>query len=127
MTAVIKNDFTHQALIHNGFIRDKNYYVINNSDSLLQLLISRRNIDLVLIDSLTMNYRIMNNGFDPKLFVTYVKLNQQPLMFYLACSNTTEKSIIDTLNKAFKTIEQNGEKQRIMATWMQKNIGVLRD
>ncbi|PCI62815.1 MAG: hypothetical protein COB35_02650 [Gammaproteobacteria bacterium] len=127
VTAVIKDDFTHQALKRNGFINNKNFYVINNSDSLLKLLVSRKNIDFVLIDSLTMNFRIKANGLNPKLFTTHVQLNQQPIRFYFACSKTTPTKVVDKLKQAFISVEQSGDKQKIMDLWLQKNIGVLRE
>lgn len=124
---MIKDDFTHQALKRNGFINNKNFYVINNSDSLLKLLVSRKNIDFVLIDSLTMNFRIKANGLNPKLFTTHVQLNQQPIRFYFACSKTTPTKVVDKLKQAFISVEQSGDKQKIMDLWLQKNIGVLRE
>ena len=127
MTAVIKDDYTHQALIKNGFIENKNYFVINNSDSLLRLLISRENIDLVLVDDFTMGYRLKQNGLDPQNFIKYVKINQHPLKFYFACSNNTSKDIVNSLQKAFIHIETNGAKERIKTNWLNKNVGILND
>jgi len=127
ITAVIKDDFTHQTLKRNGFIENKNFYVINNSDSLLKLLVSRKNIDFVLIDSLTMNFRIKSNNLDPNLFITHVQLNQQPIRFYFACSNSTPTTIVNKLKQAFISVEQSGEKQKILNLWLQKNVGVLRE
>jgi polar amino acid transport system substrate-binding protein len=127
VTAVIRDDITHQLLIKNGFIEFKNYYVINNSDSLLKLLVSRENIDLILVDDLTMNYRIKANGFEPSLFKTYFKLNTESLKFYLACSNNTPKKIVTKLTTALELINKNGEKQKIVNKWLPNKLGNSND
>jgi len=118
ITAVFKDDVTYQILIKNGFIEFKNYYVINNSDSLLKLLYLRKNIDLILIDDLTLAYRAKLDHLDPNLFKAYLKLNRAPLNFYVACSNTTSKQVINKLRTAIFQLKKSGEDKKIIEKWL---------
>jgi len=35
--------------------------------------------------------------------------------------------VVDKLKQAFISVEQSGDKQKIMDLWLQKNVGVLRE
>jgi len=121
ITAVIKDDYTHQLLINNGFEEFKHFYLVNNPDSLLKLLIERKNIDLILVDSLTIPYRAKSSGYNPSLFTSFIKLNTKPLNFYLACSNETPVEIIDNLSYSIEKIKATGEYQKITDKWLDEN------
>ncbi|WP_448549261.1 substrate-binding periplasmic protein [Thalassotalea fusca] len=116
-TAVLRDDFTHQYLINAGFIENKNLYVVNNTRSLLQLLKSKKYIDLILADPLTIHYRAIYNKMDPEQFVAIHKVNANPINFYVACSLSTEKSIIEALSNALEWVKQSGEYQNILRRW----------
>ncbi len=121
ITAVIKDDYTHHLLLQNGFKEYKHFYVVNNPDSLLKLLVARKNIDLILVDWLTIFYRAKVNQIDPELFHSFVQLNTKPLNFYLACSNNTSPKIIANLSQAIKKIKATGEYQQIIDKWLNKD------
>jgi len=121
ITAVIKDDYTHQLLLNNGFKEFENFYIVNNPDSLLKLLSERDNIDLLLVDPLTIPYRAKPSGIDPKLFISFIKLNTKALDFYLACSNNTSVEIVDNLSYAIDKIKATGEYQLIINKWLGKN------
>jgi len=118
ITAVIKDDMSHQRLIKQGFIEFKNYYVINDSDSILKLLYTRKNIDLILIDDLTIADRAKRYHLDPNLFKPYLKLNDKPSNFYLACSNPTSTDVINTLKAAIEKLKKSSEYKNIMTKWL---------
>jgi polar amino acid transport system substrate-binding protein len=117
ITAVIKDDYTHQLLLNNGFEEFKNFYVVNNPDSQLNLLIEREDIDLILVDFSTIPYRSKSNGINSALFTSFIQLNTKPLNFYLACSNETSVEIIDNLSYAIDKIKATGEYQQINDKW----------
>ncbi len=121
ITAVIRDDYTHQLLLNNGFEEYKHFYVVNNPDSLLKLLISRKNIDLILVDFLTIPYRAKFSGIDASLFVSFFKLSSTPLNFYLACSNNTSDSIVDNIAQSIDKIKATGEYQKIVDKWLGAN------
>jgi len=127
ITAVIKDDVNYQLLIKNGFIEFKNYDVINNSDSLLKLLNTRKHIDLILIDDLTIAYRAKLAHLDPNIFKFYLKLNTKPLNFYLACSNTTPIDVINAISKAIMQLKTSGEDKKIIAKWLPHKMALLNE
>lgn len=118
ITAVIKDDYTHQLLLNNGFEEFKHFYVVNNPDSQLKLLIERKNIDLILVDFSTIPYRSKSNDINPALFTSFIQLNIKPLNFYLACSNDTSVAIIDSLSYAIDKIKATGQYQQINDKWL---------
>ena len=115
--AVLRDDFTHQFLLNAGFIENKNLYVVNNTKSLLQLLKTKKYIDLILADPLTVQYRAIYNDMDPDQFVAIHKLNSAPIHFYVACSLSTEKSIIEDLINGLEWVKESGEYQKILKRW----------
>ncbi|WP_206486288.1 transporter substrate-binding domain-containing protein [Thalassotalea sp. G2M2-11] len=112
--AVLKDDRTYYMLLDQGFEEHKNLYVINNTYSLLKLLLTRKNIDFIIADTINVEYRAKYNGMDPNLFRAYYKITENPVDLYLACSLTTPKPIIETLKKSLATIKHNGVYDQIM-------------
>lgn len=115
--AVLKDDRTHHKLLELGFVENKNLYVINNTYSMLQLLLTRKTIDLVLADTINIEYRAKYNDIDPNLFRTYFKLTQRPIQLYFACSLQTPKKVITELQKAFTYIKENDTYDKIIKQW----------
>jgi len=115
--AVIRDDVTHQTMKSYGFEENKNLYIVNNTYSLLKLLHDSKSIDLILADDLTIKYRALFNGLSPDLFTTFHKMNITPFIFYLACSKTTDRAVVDQLSKGLETIKENGVKNRIEDKW----------
>ncbi len=120
ITAVIKDDITHQLLLKNGFIEGEHFYVVNNPNSLLKLLTTRKKIDLILVDYLTIKYRAQYDHIDPKIFTPYLHLNKKPLNFYLACSKKTDPIIIDHISESLDNIKAKGVYQKIIDKWLNK-------
>ncbi|GHG02019.1 substrate-binding periplasmic protein [Thalassotalea marina] len=117
--AVLKDDVTHQLLLAKGFKEFKNLYVVNNTQSLLKLLVLRTNIDLILADNLTVTYRALYNDIAPSQFAVYLKVNQSPLDFYLACNLETSKETIQAIKSGFAAIRKSGQYQKISHEWKQ--------
>ncbi|WP_286267052.1 substrate-binding periplasmic protein [Thalassotalea atypica] len=115
--AVIRDDVTHQLLIEKGFKEGENLYIVNNSSSLLRLLAERKAIDLIFADIMTVKYRALHDNIDPSIFTPYLNLNDKPLNFYLACSLSTPKEIVNQLNQAITTIKSKGQHQAIIEQW----------
>ena len=115
--AVIRDDVTHQLLLEKGFVEAENLYVVNNSSSLLKLLVQRTSIDLIFADFMTVKYRALHDDIDPSIFIPYLNLNDKPLDFYLACSLSTPKAIVNQLSRAITTIKASGQHQAIVEQW----------
>jgi len=120
ITAVIKDDITHQLLLKNGFIEEEHFYVVNNPSSLLKLLTTRKKIDLILVDYLTIKYRAQYDQIDPKTFTPYLHLNKKPLNFYLACSKKTDPMIITHISESLDKIKEKGIYKNIIDKWLNK-------
>ena len=85
--AVIKDDVTHHFLLSKGFVENENLYVMNNYDSLLQLLeIPSRQIDLVVLNDDLLNNRVKNSNEATKYKSVFL-LQDLTLDFYFACSS----------------------------------------
>jgi polar amino acid transport system substrate-binding protein len=125
ITAVLRDDVTHQLLLRNGFKEFENFFIVNNSDSLLKLLITRKNIDFILVDPSSIPFRAIYNKVDKKRFKTFFAVNNQKQTFYLACSNATSPEIIKKLDKAITTIKKNGIYSHIIKKWSIEHGGVL--
>ncbi len=115
--AVLKDDRTHHLLLRLGFEENKNLYVINNTYSMLKLLITRKSIDFIVTDTIMLKYRAKFNNIDPKLFKSYFKLNKNPVSLNFACSLNTPIKTINTLKAAMNNIKKNGIYQKILQKW----------
>jgi len=111
--AAIRDDFTHNFLIDAGFVEHQNLYVVNNTHSLLKLLIKNDFIDLVAADGETVKYRAKSIGIPQEKFKKYYQLNGKPLDFYLACSLKTDIKVIEQLSLALENIKENGQFYKI--------------
>ncbi|MEW6991832.1 substrate-binding periplasmic protein [Colwelliaceae bacterium 6441] len=120
--AVLKDDRTHHKLLQLGFVENKNLYIINNAYSMLKLLTTRKEIDLILADKINVKYRALYNNIDPSLFKTYMKLNKKPIELYFACSLGTPKEVVTVLQNAIEKIKRNGLYAKIFAQWEQKTF-----
>ena len=123
--AVIKDDVTHHFLLSKGFVENENLYVMNNYDSLLQLLeIPSRQIDLVVLNDDLLNNRVQNSKEATKYKSVFL-LQDLTLDFYFACSLKTERSVVDSLRKTMKKLEQQGVYSTIRNRWRQHMVNLM--
>lgn len=123
-TAVIRDDVTHQLLLSKGFKEGVNLYVVNNTHSLLKLMVQRTGIDLILIDAFTVKHRAELNNLDPALFKKVFQLHKKPLDYYLACNVKTSSAIIEQIHRAINHVKDSGEIKQIINKWQYPNIKV---
>jgi polar amino acid transport system substrate-binding protein len=122
ITAVIKDDITHQFLLSSGFVENQNLYASSNYDALLRLLeVPSRNIDLVIINDDLINHRFGNTKEIQK-YTNLFNIQELKLDFNFACGLNTEKSIVAQLGLAMKTLEKNGSLNEIRENWRSKMI-----
>lgn len=115
--AVIRNDATHLILLSLGFKEGKNLYVINNTNSLFNLLLIRDDIDLIIADDVTINHRTQLAGVDLNKLSRLYEVNSLPIEFHLACSLSTENSVIEKLKSALNSMYQDGFYQKTKEKW----------
>ena len=124
MTAVIRDDVTHQLLVSQGFKEGVNLFVVNNTHSLLTLLAKRESIDLILADGFTINYRAQFNNLDPKIFEKVYQLNAKPLEYYFACNIKTQPEVIKQLRHSINQMKVSGQIDKIIDEWQYPVIKV---
>jgi polar amino acid transport system substrate-binding protein len=117
MTAVIRDDVTHQLLVSKGFKEGINLFVVNNTHSLLTLLAKRKSIDLILADGYTIKYRAQFNNLDHNLFENVYQLNKKPLDYYFACNINTPLEIIKQLRHSINQMKATGKIDKIISEW----------
>jgi len=124
-TAVIRDDVTHHFLLSKGFIENKNLYVMDNYDSLLQLLEKpSRNIDLVVLNDDLIYHRVKSTKAASKYKNVY-SLQDLTLDFHFACSIKTEKNIVEELKEIMIKLEQKGILPAIRKKWTPIMFNIL--
>ncbi len=124
LTAVNKNDVTHLGLLERGFTASQNLYVLENTDSLINLLVSRPEIDFIVADDITIGYRAKLAGIDINLLYRAFEIKDLPLNFYLACNLKTDKQVIDKLTHSLNQIHQDGFYQKTLSRWQSKMVHI---
>jgi polar amino acid transport system substrate-binding protein len=117
ITAVSRNDATHLGMLAHGFEEEKNLYVLENTEPLLNLLYSRESIKFIVADDITISYRAKLAGVAFSQLQRIYELTDLPLDFYLACNLNTDAQVITALTKALKNIHQDGTYRRILQQW----------
>ncbi|MEW6991871.1 substrate-binding periplasmic protein [Colwelliaceae bacterium 6441] len=124
VTAVIRDDVTHQLLLKKGFKERENLYVVNNTHSLLKLLVQRKEIDFILVDAFTIKYRARFNNIDENIFKNFHQLNKKPLDYYLACNVQTSPEVIKNIRLSIDTMKKTNQLKKIIDNWDFPNIKV---
>ncbi len=124
LIAVNKNDVTHLGLLERGFKAQKNLYVLNNTDSLLGLLTTRPEINLIVADDITIAYRAELAGIDINRLERVFEIADLQLNFYLACNKNTDKKIINTLTQSLAQIHSDGFYKKTLSRWQDKMVHI---
>ncbi|GLX77995.1 hypothetical protein tinsulaeT_13350 [Thalassotalea insulae] len=120
LIAVNKNDATHLGLVERGFVENKNLYVLEHTNSLINLLMTRPEIDFIVADDITIAYRAELAGVDFDSLQRVFEVKDLQLDFHLACNKQTPKAITDKLTQALKSIHSDGFYQNTLAKWRGK-------
>ena len=115
--AVIRDDVSHQYLLSKGFTEQKNIYVMDNYDALLDLLEKRKSIiDLVILNDELLKNRIKNLS-DKAKYRKVFEIKDLTLIFNIGCNLKVDKKIVDDISKALNTIKADGTYQKIKNKW----------
>ncbi len=115
--AVIRDDATHLLLLKYGFEEKKNLYIVNNTESLLKLVYTKPEIDLIVADDVTIRYRAKNAGIAMSEFESLVVIENTSLNFHLACNLSTQSIILERLKHGFSAIKKDGTLEQINNKW----------
>lgn len=115
--AVNRNDIGHTGLMELGFEEDKHLYVLNNTESLINLLITRPEIDLIVADDTTINYRAQLVGANINKLQRVFKIDALPLNFFFACSPQTDDTTITHLADKLESIYLDNTYETIWNKW----------
>jgi len=119
-TAVNKSDVTHMAMLNIGLTENKNLYVHEHSKSLINLLVTRPEIDFIVADDITIPHRARISGVSIDLLHRVIEVKSLSLNFYLACNIDTDVYIIEKLKTNLEKIHQDGTYQKILSRWKSK-------
>lgn len=122
--AVNKDDVTHLGLLERGFKENENLYVLENTDSLISLLATRPEIDMIVADDITIAYRAELANVNINRLVRIFEISDLQLNFYLACNLNTDKAIIQKLSSSLENIHQDGFYQQKLNQWKRKMVHV---
>jgi len=119
-TAVNKSDATHTGMLNIGLVENKNLYVLKHTDSLINLLFSRPEIDFIVADDITISHRAKLAGVSIDLLHRVIEVKSLPLNFFLACNINTDRDIIEKLTTSLTNVHQDGTYQKIFSKWKSK-------
>jgi polar amino acid transport system substrate-binding protein len=120
ITAVNESDVTHTAMLNIGLTKNKNLYVLEHSDSLINILVARPEIDFIVADDITIPHRAKLAGVSMDLLHRVIEVKSLSLNFYLACNKNTDDIIIEKLTTNLANIHQDGTYQKILERWKSK-------
>lgn len=122
IVAVSRDDMTHIGLLEKGFKEGKNLYVIENTKSLVHLLLNRPEIDLIIADNITIEYHTRLAGALKSQLHRVYQVKELPLNFYFACSNKTDDKIVQHLTEKLQSLYQDGSYDVIWQEWRERLI-----
>lgn len=122
--AVNRDDIAHIGLLERGFIEGINLYVLDDSKSLINILITRPEINLIVADDTTISFRAELSGVNIAKLQKVHEIKDLPLNFFFACSPHTDDKVIQHLAIKLASIYKDGTYERIWAKWKSKLIKV---
>tara|TARA_R110002072_G_scaffold246454_3_gene405763 strand:+ start:301 stop:1167 length:867 start_codon:yes stop_codon:yes gene_type:complete len=122
--AVNRNDIAHTGLVERGFIEGKHLYVLDDAKSLINILITRPEIDLIVADDTTVNFRAELAGVSVDKLQKIHEIKGLPLDFFFACSRQTDDKIIKHLATKLHSLYKDGTYEAIWNQWKSKMISI---
>jgi len=120
--AVNRDDIAHAGLLERGFIEGKHLYVLDETSSLVNLLITRPEINLIVADDTTVNFRAELAGVSVNKLQKIHEIKGLPLDFFFACSPQTDDKIINHLTTKLESIYKDSTYDTIWNKWESKLI-----
>lgn len=120
--AVNRDDIGHTGLVERGFIENKHLYVLDDAKSLVNVLLTRPEIDLIVADDSTISFRAELVGANINELQRVFEIQDLPLNFFFACSKKTADKTISHLAEQLKSIHQDGTYDAIWEKWRSKLI-----
>lgn len=118
--AVNRDDIAHTGLIERGFIEDEHLYVLDDSKSLINVLITRPEIDIIVADDTTINFRVELAGESIEKLQKVHEIKDLPLNFYFACSPQTNDKVVAELAENLASVYSDGTYDAIWNKWKGK-------
>lgn len=118
--AVNKNDIGHTGLLERGFTENENLYVLEDTRSLVKLLATRPEIDLIIADDSTIDFRAELAGVPITQLRRVFEIDDMPLNFYFACSKHTHDDVVTNLSTSLQSLHQDGTYNNIWQKWQSK-------
>jgi len=118
--AVNRDDIAHIGLMERGFNEGENLYVLEDAKSLVNLLITRPEIDLIVADNTTIKFRTELAGATIDQLQSIYEIKDLPLNFYFACSKYTDDDTVKHLTESLQSLYQDGSYDAIWAKWRNK-------
>ncbi len=123
-TAVSRDDLSHIGLIELGFKDGEHLYVLDHAKSLVGLLITRPEIDLIVADDMTIKFHSELAGVSKDHLQRVYQLKELPLNFFFACSLQTDDEIIKHLADSLQSLYNDGTHSAIWKKWRDKLINL---
>jgi len=120
--AVNRDDIAHIGLLERGFIEGKNLYVLDDSKSLINVLIMRPEINLIVADDTTVSFRAELAGVNIAKLQKVHEIKDLPLNFFFACSLHTDDKAIQHLATRLESLYNDGTYETIWNKWQSKLI-----
>lgn len=118
--AVNRDDIAHIGLMERGFKEGEHLYVLDDAKSLVNLLITRPEIDLIVADNTTIKFRTELAGATVEQLQLIYEIENLSLNFYFACSKKTDDDIINHLSDKLQSLYQDGTYGAILDKWRDK-------
>lgn len=118
--AVNRDDIAHIGLMERGFKEGEHLYVLDDAKSLVNLLITRPEIDLIVADNTTIKFRTELAGAKVEQLQLIYEIENLSLNFYFACSKQTDDDIINHLSDKLQSVYQDGTYHTIIEKWRDK-------
>lgn len=115
--AVNRDDIAHTGLMERGFNEGEHLYVLDDAKSLVNLLLTRPEIDFIVADNITIKFRTEYSKAAIDDLQLIYEITELPLNFYFACSKQTDDKVITHLTDKLQSLYQDGSHKAIMDKW----------